>query len=189
MPKLWSATIEAHRREVREAIIDATHALAIERGRRSVTMSQIAEETGIGRATLYKYFPDVDAILLAWHDRHVAGYLERLHTLAHGGGDAAERLEAVLHAVALKQQNPHAGELGPFLHLDEHVSQAREHLSDLICGLLVEGVEEGSIRGDVAPDELARYSLYALAGARGLPSGAAVDRLVAVTLAGLRPPP
>jgi len=28
-------------------------------------MSHIAEKTAIGRATLYKYFPDVDAILLA----------------------------------------------------------------------------------------------------------------------------
>lgn len=34
-----------------------------------MTMSRIAEEIGIGRATLYKYFPDVEAILLAWHER------------------------------------------------------------------------------------------------------------------------
>ena len=71
MPKLWNETIEAHRREVRDAILDTTAALVAEHGLRSVTMSQIAEKTGIGRATLYKYFPDVEAILPAWHERQI----------------------------------------------------------------------------------------------------------------------
>ncbi len=38
----------------------------------------LAAETGIGRATLYKYFSDVEAILAAWHARHVARHLEHL---------------------------------------------------------------------------------------------------------------
>src|SRR5262245_8068886 len=74
MPKLWTETIETHRREVRDAILDTAAALVADRGLRSVTMSQVAEETGIGRATLYKYFPGVEAILLAWHERQVTGH-------------------------------------------------------------------------------------------------------------------
>ncbi len=54
---------------MQDAALDATAALVAERGLRSVTMSQIAAQSGIGRATLYKYFPDVEAILLAWHER------------------------------------------------------------------------------------------------------------------------
>ncbi|WP_228837509.1 hypothetical protein [Nocardia amamiensis] len=42
-PKLWNDTIEAHRREVREAILDTTWGLVNERGSTSVTMSEIAE--------------------------------------------------------------------------------------------------------------------------------------------------
>ncbi|MDQ3153275.1 MAG: TetR/AcrR family transcriptional regulator, partial [Actinomycetota bacterium] len=57
MPKLWNETIEAHRRAVIDATLDTTWALVTEHGLLSVTMSQIAEKTGIGRATLYKYFP------------------------------------------------------------------------------------------------------------------------------------
>jgi len=71
VPKLWNETIEAHRRTVRLAVLETTAALVAEHGLRSVTMSQIAEDTGIGRATLYKYFPDVEAILLAWHERQI----------------------------------------------------------------------------------------------------------------------
>ena len=55
MPKLWTDTIQAHRREVRDAVLDATAALVGEHGLRAVTMSQIANKIGIGRATLYKY--------------------------------------------------------------------------------------------------------------------------------------
>src|SRR5438046_10020276 len=81
MPKLWNDTIETHRREVRDATLDTTAALVAKHGLRSVTMSQIAEETGIGRATLYKYYPDVEAILVAWHERHVTSHLEQLSAL------------------------------------------------------------------------------------------------------------
>ena len=82
MPRLWDETIEAHRREVRDAVLDSTAALVAERGLRSVTMSQIAEETGIGRGTLYKYFSGVEAILVAWHERQVGGHLECLSEIA-----------------------------------------------------------------------------------------------------------
>src|SRR5215475_6164366 len=94
VPKLWTETIEAHRREVGDAILDTTAALVTKHGLRSVTMSQIAEETGIGRATLYKYYPDVEAILVAWHERHVLAHLEQLATLGSNAGKPGERLDA-----------------------------------------------------------------------------------------------
>lgn len=187
VPKLWNKTIEAHRREVRLAILATTAALVAQHGLRSVTMSQIAEETGIGRATLYKYFPDVEAILVAWHERHVADHLEHLAVLRDQDGDTSERLKAVLEAYALIQHKRHASELEAFLHRDEHVGRAQQHLSDLIRDLLIEGAAVGDVRDDVAPGELANYCLHALAAASALPSEAAVLRLVTVTLTGLHP--
>ncbi len=191
MPKLWTETIEAHRREVRDAILDTTAALMTKHGLRSVTMSQIAEETGIGRATLYKYFPDVEAILLAWHDRQVTGHLGHLAEIRDQAEEAGERLEAVLEAYALIQHElrlAHGTELAALLHRDEHVARAQRQLSYFIRDLLTEGAATGDVRDDVAPDELASYCLHALAAASSLPSKAAVRRLVTVTLAGLRPP-
>jgi AcrR family transcriptional regulator len=187
VPKLWDQTIEAHRRAVRDATLDTTAALVAEHGLRSVTMSQIAEKTGIGRATLYKYFSDVDAILVAWHERQIAGHLEQLGELRNQAGGASERLEAVLEAYALIQHEHHGTELAALLHRGEHVVRAQRHLRDLIGDLLGEGAKAGQLRDDVAPDELATYCLHALAAAAGLPSKAAVRRLVVVTLAGLRP--
>ena len=190
VPKLWNETIEAHRREVRDAIVDTTAALVAEHGLLSVTMSQIAEETGIGRATLYKYFPDVEAILLAWHERQIRGHLDHLADVRDQAGTAGERLEAVLEAYALishESRGHHDTELAAFLHGDEQVARAQHRLRDMIRDLLTEGAEFGDLRDDVAPDELASYCLHALTAAGSLPSKAAVRRLVTVTLAGLRP--
>ncbi|MFG3497739.1 TetR/AcrR family transcriptional regulator [Streptomyces sp. NPDC047928] len=192
MPKLWNETIEAHRHTVREAIMDTAWSLVTEHGLLSVTMTQVAERTGIGRATLYKYFPDVEAILAAHHERRVAGHLARLTALKDRPGKPAERLEAVLTAYALIAY--HRGrhgtdELGALLHRGEHVARAEQRLVDLFGDLLTEVAATGRLRGDVAPGELANYCLHALSGAGGLRSEAAVRRLVDVTLTGLLPPP
>ncbi len=189
MPKLWNDTVNAHRRAVHDAILETTWALVAEHGLAAVTMSRIAEETGIGRATLYKYFPDVEAILVAWHQRHVAAHLQHLAALRDRAGDAGSRLEAVLGAFALiaHRREHHGAELAALLHRGEHVARAQQHLTDLIRDLLVEVAETGDLRDDVPPDELASYCLHALTAAGSLSSEAAVRRLVAVTLAGLHP--
>jgi AcrR family transcriptional regulator len=190
MPKLWNETIEAHRREVRDAILDTTAALVARRGLLSVTMSQIAEDTGIGRATLYKYFPDVEAILFAWHERQITNHLEHLAEVRDQADDAGDRLEAVLEAYALISHDSHGHhetELAAFLHRDQHVAAAEQRLRQMIRELLTEGAKVGVLRDDIPPDELATYCLHALAAASGLPSRAAVRRIVDVTLAGLRP--
>jgi AcrR family transcriptional regulator len=188
MPKLWNKTIEAHRNAVHEATLDTTAALVAKHGLRSVTMSQIAEQTGIGRATLYKYFSDVEAILVAWHERHINRHLAYLAEVRDQAGGVGERLEAVVEAYALIRHEHHGAELAPLLHQGEHFSRAQQRLGRLIRDLLIEGTKTGDVRSDIAADELATYCLHALTAATSLPSKAAVRRLVAVTLAGLRPP-
>ena len=189
MPRLWDETIEAHRRAVRDATLDTTAALVAQHGLASVTMSQIAEQTGIGRATLYKYFPDVDAILLAWHERQIADHLEQLAQVRDRAEHAGARLKAVLEAYALIVQQHHGSDLAALLHRGAHVARAQQQLHEFIRDLLREGAASGQVRDDVAPEELASYCLHAVAAARHLPSGAAVRRLVGVILAGLQPPP
>lgn len=190
VPKLWDDTIEAHRRGVREAILAATAALVAELGLRAVTMSQIAERTGIGRATLYKYFSDVDAIMRAWHDQRIGDHLAHLAEVRDQAGEPGERLEAVLRAYAVINQRNRAHrstELGTLLHTDERLATAQRQLHDLVRDLIADAARSGDVRADVSPDELAGYSLHALSAAGALPSAAAVHRLVSVVLAGLRP--
>ncbi|MDG9710646.1 TetR/AcrR family transcriptional regulator [Streptomyces sp. DH10] len=189
MPKLWNETIDAHRHAVREAILDATAQLVETAGLRSVTMSQVAERTGIGRATLYKYFSDVDAVLLAWHERQITGHLQHLAEVRDRAGTASERLEAVLRSYAAIARQRHGGELATLLHQGEHITHAERHLTGIVEDLIAQGAQAGDLRSDVPAAELAQYCLHALTAAAGLPSEAAVARLVDVTLDGLRSTP
>lgn len=186
VPKLWTDTIEAHRQAVRDATLDTTAALVSEHGLSAVTMSRIAEETGIGRATLYKYFPDVEAIMTAWHARQVTEHLQQLAVVRDQAATPTARLEAVLKHYADISYQRHDTELVALLHRGEHVVRAQHQLRDLIRDLVIEGAKTGELRDDVAPGELATYCLHALTGAGNLPSKAAVQRLVEVTLSGLR---
>jgi AcrR family transcriptional regulator len=169
MPKLWNETIEAHRREVREATLDATAALVAKHGLRSVTMSQIAEQTGIGRATLYKYFSDVEAILVAWHERHVTGHLEHLAEVRDRGGDAGSGLRPCSGLCAHFARAPRHRTRGtPAPGRARHPSAATAQ--QLRRNLVTEGAKTGHFRDDVAPAELASYPLHALSAASSLPS-------------------
>ncbi len=190
VPKLWTETIEMHRREVRDAILDTTAALVAEHGLLAVTMSQIAEDAGIGRATLYKYFPDVEAILLDWHDRQIAAHLAYLSEVRDQAAGAGERLEAVLEAYALLSRHSRGHQEAGFvelLHRDERIGRAERQVHEMIRDLLAAAAKAGDVRDDVPPDELASYCVHALGGAGSERSKAAVRRLVTVTLTGLRP--
>jgi len=191
VPKLWTDTIEEHRQQVRDAIVKATAELIDERGLLSVTMSAIAERTGIGRATLYKYFRDVEAIVLTWHEEKISGHLEQLARLARRPGNPGERVTAVLDAYALMRHSSrgqHDTDLAAFLHRGHHLASAERALHQLIRDLLDEAAHAGEVRDDIPPAELATYCLHALNAAASADSAAAIHRLLALTCAALQPP-
>lgn len=190
MPKLWTATIEEHRAQVGGAILDSAATLIGEQGLMSLTMSQIAERAQIGRATLYKYFPDVESVLLAWHERQVGVHLSQLRHLAEKPGAPEGRLHAVLAAyagIARDSHSHHDAGITSFLHTGDHISHGEQALKHLVRDLIAQAVDEGTVRPDINPTELTNYCLYALGGAAGQ-SHAATRRLVGITMVGLRPP-
>ena len=189
MPKLWTETIDAHRAAVRDAALDAMATLVAEHGLVALTMSQIAEQAGIGRATLYKYFPDVQAVLTAWHERQINAHVEQLTAAADPAVPAIARLQAVLRTYAQIQHHSghhHGGELATLLHRSEHVDQAQQRLRAFVQGLITQATGQGDLRDDTPADELATYCLHALTAAGAASGQDAVDRLVSVTLAGLK---
>jgi AcrR family transcriptional regulator len=187
VPRLWTETIAAHREAVRDATLDAAAALVAEHGLASVSMSRIAAATGIGRATLYKYFPDVESILRAWHERQINTHLDNLAETAAGNDDPRRRVEAVCQLFASIQHQRHAGEFAALLHRGEHVTLAHQRLREFLTQLLADAVAAGQLRDDVPAAELADYCLHALTAAGQAQSPEAVGRLVNLTLAGLRP--
>jgi AcrR family transcriptional regulator len=187
VPKLWNDTIEEHRRTVNEAILDTAAAFVAEHAITSVTMSAIAERTGIGRATLYKYFPDVDSILLAWHERQVSRELRHLIEAGDATGSPYTRLETVLTTYAHIRRQHHAEDVAVALHHGEQARRGHRQLREFVRELVTAAAQAGEVRTDTDPDELAVYCLHALGAAGALDSEAAVRRLLTVTLSGLKP--
>lgn len=188
MPKLWTNTVETHRQEVRSAILDAAGDLVHDQGLLAVTMSQLAEVTGIGRATLYKYFPGAKEVLAAWHQRHVAAHLAELTALRERSGSPAERLRAVLLAYGrICRERHHYGgnEMAADLHSGDQVAQLQDQLLALFASLVTEAAATGLVREDLPAEELARYCIHALGAADKLASPEAQGRLVDLVWAGL----
>ena len=189
MPKLWTETVEAHRHEVRHAVMHTTLELVSERGLRSVTMSEIAEKAGIGRATLYKYFPDVESILHAWHHGHITAHLQRLREVRDKATGEIDKLSSVLeaHALHIYDTREHREtELAALIHRDDNITHARQQLTDFITDLIAKAAAANGVRKDTPPRELAGYCLHAIGATEHLSSKAAVHRLLSITLDALR---
>lgn len=68
--------------------------------------------------------------------------------------------------------------------MDSAYGRVHKRIRDVIA----DAAEARAVRTDTAPDESAASCLHALTAAAGMPSAAAVHRLVAVTLRGLADP-
>ncbi len=169
MPRIWADTLEEHGQQLRSGVVRATVELVSEHGIANLTMAGIAQRAGIGRATLYKRFGDVDGVLEAVHTDLVRAHIDGLD-LDDADQDADEVLHHALaaHAQLLAEHPPELFLAAPHLHSDAHK-------------MLVEAFAQLIERLDPAPEhsrELADYALAAITAASHATSPGAVERLV-----------
>jgi AcrR family transcriptional regulator len=173
---------------VNDAILDATAELIAEHGPMSVAMSAIAERAGIGRATLYKYFPDVESILVAWHTRDFAEHMQRLDALTEA--DTVTLNDVAEFVNAQRQHHPHgkgADIVGALAHTvagaEGVIADAIEpQIIDALTVLLTRLARRKEVRTDHDPELLARWLLHAVHAPAELDHRAIAD-LVADSLA------
>lgn len=176
MPKTWDDTLEGHRRAVRQAVMETALALATERGFQKVSMSDVAARAGITRATLYKYFGDVDAIFQEWHRSMLHDHLARVIEIADGSGDPADKLSEILETYALTVFRHHGTRFASMLHRQDHAQRAENDLLNVIENLVRLGAQSGLFRKDIPPEELARFCHSSLSSAYMLADERAVRR-------------
>lgn len=156
VPAAWNDTVADHRDRQRRLIIDATMGLVATRGLSDVSMAEVAKHAGIGRATLYKYFPGVEEIVAA----HVLRIVEEHHASLevaiaelHDPLDAIRTALAILlgyfasneHRTASSSVNPE--HFSPEIGTDVRAAFSRVH--DLFARLVLEAQDAGCIRPDV----------------------------------------
>lgn len=168
MPKIWADTIDTHRQQVTDAILDATAELIAEHGPMSVAMSAIAERAGIGRATLYKYFPDVESILVAWHTRDFAEHLQQLKALSQLDtvtlNDVAELVRMQRRHHAHHKADDLVGSLAQTIAGFDRAIEDVVHneVTAALADLMTKLAQRKEVRVDLDPTILAQWLFHAV---------------------------
>jgi len=92
MPKIAADSVHEHVARQEAAVIAAAIKLFNERGVRDVSLTDIANEVGLARNSLYRYFPDKAHILAAWFRVTIAPLVELCNVIATSDQPAIDRL-------------------------------------------------------------------------------------------------
>jgi AcrR family transcriptional regulator len=80
----------------RARILDAAAELVATQGASGLVMTALARRSGVARATLYNYFPDVEQVLEALVAVQVGQFLADMERRLAGVPDAGERLRLAI---------------------------------------------------------------------------------------------
>jgi len=145
-------TTEAHD-EKRAEIIQHCAALFDKVGYHKASMQMLADEVGLGKPTLYHYFPSKHAILYAIHDRHIGALLDGLASSGEEEGDPRSRLRSACIDI-LRQIADHPGYVRAFMdHYGDlegkmrvQIRARRNDYFDRLRAIIISGVERGQFR-------------------------------------------
>jgi AcrR family transcriptional regulator len=162
-----------HKAAQRDHILSAALDLLRERGMATLTMSAIAQRAGISRATLYHYFPDVDALLSAWVGREIEASVAAMLASAARFADPLERIEHLVaaqaaafesqdHRLSAEHFESEAGSPSVRREVATRMAPLRRLLTDTIA----EAGRDGRLRAEVDPALSADLLLGMLGAAR-----------------------
>ena len=136
------------------AILAAASKMIAERGQ-SVSMHDIAESAGVGRATLYRYFPTREALIVQLFETAVdeaSRGVDSLDLASLPVCQAVERLTLEMLSFADTYRT---------VLMDEAVEGLRHRAKDVIGpkleGLFGERIESGELSSEIDPVSLVRY--------------------------------
>ncbi|MGB8337723.1 MAG: TetR/AcrR family transcriptional regulator [Burkholderiales bacterium] len=78
MPSLQRAKQADQKIERYHAILDAAERMWLAHPERMASVAEVAEHAGVGKGTVYLYFPSKEELLLALHSRHVEKFFQAL---------------------------------------------------------------------------------------------------------------
>ena len=142
-------------------IISQAEILFLKDGFERVQMQDIADAAEIGVATLFRYFPKKDQLIVAAAVRNLAPTLDAFKELTSRTGDAYSRLEAIIDYL-LDQQMKRTSHsrfreafesyasfvVSPLPGIDNYIGLQRE-IMETLEPLIEHGKTDGSLRGDI----------------------------------------
>lgn len=152
MPKGIPLTEEEQVRRRGEIFEAAVH-LIVEKGFLETSMREIAEAAGVGKSTLYDYFPTKDDILVFYFEDELKTIAGRAQAICREALPADEKLYRVMLAnleyllanrafyIKLSVESQRLS-----MQSQQRIQASRHVYQDLICGIIKTGIAEGRFR-------------------------------------------
>jgi AcrR family transcriptional regulator len=153
-----------------DVLLDAAREAILAVGWSRTTLTDIARRAGVSRMTIYRKWPDMQALLADLMTREWTAAVGTTLASDVPGRDARTRIvEGVVATVRALRANPLLGriiELDPELllpYLLDRRGRSQDLVADVLAGLVRAGQEDGSVRAG-NPDTLGRSVLLAVHG-------------------------
>ena len=152
---------QQNREERLNRIISQAEILFLKDGFERVQMQDIADAAELGIATLFRYFPKKDQLIVAAAVRNLSPTLDAFKELTTRPGDAYSRLEAILdylldqqvkrtnHSRFREAFESYASFVStPLPGIDDYIGLQRE-IMETLEPLIMDGKTDGSLRRDL----------------------------------------
>lgn len=142
MPKITAPTLQAHRAETIDKLLDAWGDLVMAKGFDAVSLADVAAKAGLARTAIYNYFADREALLFAWTDREVRKTLDTLETELAKADSFSEKLRIFIRSQLVefgRRHLPPGKEVVQFLRPEtygnfmDHIEPLDKVLRDVIA--------------------------------------------------------
>jgi len=154
MTARWARSRADHRTQQTADIARAAFGLLMRDGVAGLTMAAIAEAAGVARQTLYRYYPDLDAVLVGVA-RLVTEAEQDLTNTVLASDDPDAQLETFIRTVfATAPGHPSPAAIEALLPPEARdlVAGHEHRLIELVAGILRRGVDTGVFRPDIDPN-------------------------------------
>jgi len=143
---------EALRDRTAAAIVDSAAAIMAERGD-ATSMNDIASAAGVSRATLYRYFPNREALLHAMATTSIEELAARIADADLRGIPVEQAIARLVRGFVAIGSKYVALTRGGFTRTDEHPN-VDTLLTEPVRELFRRGIADGSLRADLDPELL-----------------------------------
>lgn len=177
-------------RSNRDQILAAALEVFRERGT-EVPMKEIADRAGVGVGTLYRRFPDRDALMIGTAQAHLERLAEMAATAFRDEDSAWLALSRFLRECAEMRLGALVSAIDPVLHaeiqVDARLTEARTAVTDLVARMTAQAQTDGDLRTDIGPEDVALLMTVQVYTRAAESNSAAVRRVLTIVMDGLRP--
>lgn len=165
MPKISGKNLSEHRERTREALFAALSSLMAAKGFDAISMSDLANESGIGRTAIYNHFSDKEELLLAYIEFEVNAYMDRTNSKLARIDSPLDKLRVYAREQMLAKRGYFFSPGAPLRDVvsKETAAALREHAS--LAGKLFRRILDECVEADVIPDQNLDVTVQLLQGA------------------------